>query len=394
MRGYLGITAHILEENEEERTLQYSSYLLSCDRITGKHTGEHICSSYTDALKEYGIEHKIDFVVTDNASNMRKAFTVSFPACSDTESDDDDSEEEDREEDEVLTDIDDGQLWEDLPDDEMDLVRTTLSNNCRHPNRLSCFAHTLQLVVGDGIKDTRCVRKGMSKVSKISSLLHTSTRFKDGFEEAFGEEVGIPAANATRWNSTLRQVSAVLALDNNKMSELLDSLEHDSVKLSSREVGGLNELVKILDPFLQVTDETQAEKSVTISYVVPSVLRLHKHLSSMRGTSKYCQPIIDALIESLKKRFSGIFARVKMTRVSAGATVGNDAFGDPIYLTAAVLDPGWGFAWIDQDVVATVDEKERLKFEIKGLLNIHIYILSFTNYFCIIVCFCQQVLIY
>ena len=44
-------------------------------------------------MKEFDIEHKIDFVVTDNAANMRKSFTVQFPMHSqeeDSENDEDD----------------------------------------------------------------------------------------------------------------------------------------------------------------------------------------------------------------------------------------------------------------------------------------------------------------
>jgi len=43
--------------------------------------------------------------------------------------------------------------------------------------RISCFAHSLQLVIGDGLKEARCVGTARSKISRIT-LLHRSTAFK------------------------------------------------------------------------------------------------------------------------------------------------------------------------------------------------------------------------
>ena len=51
----------------------------------------------------------------------------------------------------------------------------TLRQNSRQ--RISCFTHSLQLVVGDGLSDTRCVNKAIAKIIKLSTLLHRSTVF-------------------------------------------------------------------------------------------------------------------------------------------------------------------------------------------------------------------------
>lgn len=67
------------------------------------------------------------------------------------------------------------------------------------------------------MKETKVMTPSLSKLSKISSLLHTSTTFKEVFEAEFGER-GIPAAVNTRWNSTLRQVKAVIQCDHRKLS--------------------------------------------------------------------------------------------------------------------------------------------------------------------------------
>ncbi|KAJ4922373.1 hypothetical protein JOQ06_021788 [Pogonophryne albipinna] len=93
--------------------------------------------------------------------------------------------------------------------------------------RLSCFMHTLQLVIKDGLKEASGLSGTLAKLSCTASLLHSSTSFKDRFESCFGDAT-IPSANATRWNSTLKQ----------------------------RHYAQLKELIEVLDPFLEATDLT------------------------------------------------------------------------------------------------------------------------------------------
>lgn len=66
---------------------------------------------------------------------MRKAFTVCFPI-----------EQEDEEHDEDH--LDDPELWNDLTLEDQQTVDAAIAKK----QRLQCFAHTLQLVVRDGLK--------------------------------------------------------------------------------------------------------------------------------------------------------------------------------------------------------------------------------------------------
>jgi len=63
-------------------TFQLFSALLSCTRFTGSHTGDRIAAEIEALLHFYGIKHKVDHFITDNAANMRKAFTVMKEAFS------------------------------------------------------------------------------------------------------------------------------------------------------------------------------------------------------------------------------------------------------------------------------------------------------------------------
>ena len=69
MHSYLGVTAHFISTGWD-----LQMYLLSCTQILGRHTASNITSELQEVLIKYRIEDKIFTAVTDNASNMKKAF--------------------------------------------------------------------------------------------------------------------------------------------------------------------------------------------------------------------------------------------------------------------------------------------------------------------------------
>ena len=77
------------------------SSLLYCD--TGRHTGERVRDEFLKVAENYDIDTKITHVISDNASNMRKAFATHFhqmPEEVEEESDESDSD-----------DVDNAELW-------------------------------------------------------------------------------------------------------------------------------------------------------------------------------------------------------------------------------------------------------------------------------------------
>lgn len=264
-------------------------------------------------------------------------------------------------------------IAEDLSDDsedEEDMVGETLDKNfpLGSRQRLSCFAHSLQLVVGDGLKEVKCLSQAISKVSKLSTLLHSSTIFKDRFEAVFGIGKSIPVASATRWNSTFKQIQAVTQLDHTALTEMC-SLDFKNIVITTREWAQLRELCLILGPFAEATELTEGEKIITISMVVPTVLDLNTHLIHMDSPKSFCRPLIRALRESLQQRFSGIFIALHMAEPKDHSF--NAPFSHEIYAQAAMLDPQFGMSWVDMDVRtsgSTVTLK-RLREEIRRSLT-------------------------
>ena len=156
------------------------------------------CVEFDKVIEEYNLQYKVQSIVNDNAANMRKAFSTKFlEQTTDDENNlsaglagnvnaltasaDDDE-------------IDKAELWNDLlAEDTTEMERPLISHT-----RLQCYEPTLQLCVNDGLKAIKLLTAAMGKASKFSSLLHTSSTFREIFEAEFGRTRIIPSANSTR----------------------------------------------------------------------------------------------------------------------------------------------------------------------------------------------------
>uniref|UniRef100_A0A8C7I8Q0 Uncharacterized protein n=1 Tax=Oncorhynchus kisutch TaxID=8019 RepID=A0A8C7I8Q0_ONCKI len=257
-RGFLGVTVHCMEKDGER--IQLKSNPLACDCFKGPHTAERFCEQFEAICGEYSIKDKLDYIISNNADNMRKAFTVCFPIEQEDEVHDEDH-------------LDDPE-W---------------------------------------LEETKVMTPSLSKLSKSV------------FEAEFWER-GIPAVVNTRWNSTLRQVKAVIQCDHLKLSHVLEN-GHKELFFTVREWNKMKELVGTLKPFGEATDMKQGEKIVTISSVVPSVLSLNHHLEQRK-------PQVHFLSDA--------------------------PFSDPVYLKAAALEPAFSLMWVEHHVLV----KEEVKVEV------------------------------
>lgn len=72
-RGFLGMTAHWIEEDTMER----ESAALALRRLRGRHTYDRLAMEMSSVLKHYSIvPDKFVKTTTDSASNFRKSFRV------------------------------------------------------------------------------------------------------------------------------------------------------------------------------------------------------------------------------------------------------------------------------------------------------------------------------
>ena len=122
----------------------------------GSHSGENLRRQLEGVMATYDIEEKVVRIVTDNASNNIKAFddlvVLGFEVYFEPEDDDD----------EEMIEEDESQPEEHRGDIVIDKEEERL--------RIPCFAHTLQLVVSDGLKECSNMKSAIVKIASIAKL--------------------------------------------------------------------------------------------------------------------------------------------------------------------------------------------------------------------------------
>ena len=76
-----------------------------------------------------------------------------------------------------------------------------------NPKGLTCAAHTLQLVIKDGLKVSKDI---FETISKISTLIYSIRKSCPAMEELEKKEIGLKTSNATRWNSQLTMIRSII----------------------------------------------------------------------------------------------------------------------------------------------------------------------------------------
>ena len=80
-RAFMGVTVHFVDPVD----FQMRSTVLGVRRFKHVHTGEAIAKMLLSMLNEFSIRSKVQNIVTDNAANMSKAFTIAAAAAEENE---------------------------------------------------------------------------------------------------------------------------------------------------------------------------------------------------------------------------------------------------------------------------------------------------------------------
>ncbi len=307
MHGFLGICiSYILNAELHTR-------LISCKRFPGAHTADKIAEAYSTAIKKFTTPQNVTAIITDNASNMVKAFPdgVQLQAApsdsTDVSNDDADNEDDDLQ----RVPID----W-DTVDDEA---------SCILPGRYGCMAHSLQLVVKDGLGQAAAkVSHTLAKCTSFVGSIHKSCKATEVLEAEV--HCQIPSPNATRWNSQLAMINAILSIEEKHPGVLKNVSDHmaSKVLLSGADFVLLQELQQLLAPFATATVQLQSETYVTSSHVLPIIIGLKS--STERLSLRYCSSVQAGLLNSHEKRFK-------------------DIYKDPHFIVSTVLDPKFKLRW-------------------------------------------------
>ena len=349
--------------------------------ISGPHTGDNLRRQLESTAATFNIEEKIVQIVTDNASNNLKAFDElvipGFEVYFDPEDDDDEQTDE---------------------ADGLEYGETSESSNMSDQEerlRIPCFSHTLQLTVGDGLKECGNARSALAKVAAIAKLRwdsfhsqrqilrilmfyvshhcfmfyysHKSTSFAESLHQ---ENISIPLPVKTRWSSQHHTVCKVLEISNTLLNDLLRNAGRSDLVLTARDISILQEFASIFALFAEATTRTQVETSASISMVAPSILSIYFDLEHEQINCKYLGSLCRTLLNSLQERFGGLLERCEVfvdhsIKTKKRSTC--DLYKDDLYLIAPFLDGQFKLRWLDASDL-TDYAKERTTKIIKALV--------------------------
>ncbi len=311
MHGYFGASLAFINNHKME------TRLVCVKRFVGSHTADNIYVMYKKVMQQFTNNGTVIGIVTDNAANMIKAFlkptqlddTEEFVGDESHESVDKQEEEraqpgEDDKGNEVVSNKpkkDDEEVSREPIDwDSVEEEAGTL------PVRYPCIAHTLQLVINDGLDEAAPrIKQVLAKSESMVASIHKSQKATEVLENDSASN--IPAPNSTRWNSKLSMISAILKLEKNHTGTLQRTCDNlrSKIHLTAIDFAILEELEQLLEPFRLATVRLQSETLVTSSQVLPTLVGLKKKLD--KTELRHCTSVKGGLLASLSTRCDALF---------------------------------------------------------------------------------------
>ncbi|KAL7868750.1 hypothetical protein SRHO_G00101340 [Serrasalmus rhombeus] len=332
--NFIGVTAHWFNP----QTLQRSCAALACKQLKGSHTFSALAGALNDIHTEFNIREKIVRTTTDNGSNFLKAFRIYGQTDennnpepveeSDGEEDDGGQNDDDDEEESVegVEFVDAGALL-----DEDDYLEYQLTKQHR------CACHLLNLVsTVDALKaevNPLYKRVSRSTFAKCSSLWNKSSRSTTASEVIEDHcKLQFLRPVATRWNSLFSAVERIVRITREQGEGALAAVcsELDTPKFTPVELAFLAEYAKTMSPVAKALDVLQGETSVQMGWLVPTITLLRTKLQQLNIASKFCEPLIAALLSGLEKRFGEMLT-------------------DPELIAAAILVPKFKTCWTSDE---------------------------------------------
>ena len=265
----LSLTAHWIND-----TFVKVSAVLHAQPIQEAHTGEYIAAQLENMLQNWEIPRdKVHIVVSDNASNMIRAMgDASFV-------------------------------------------------------HFGCFAHSLQLVIKDGLFVQRAISDIIAICRNIVGHFHRSSVAGHNLKR-IQESLNVPQHKlksdvVTRWNSTLYMFESVLE---QKTALAAYCAETGSIQqLTPHQLELMKKCVDVLSPVEEITRSISADLA-SISIVIPYIRILTRTLEKNTNDSGI-QTMKGELLKSLKCRFAGVEERKEL----ALATLLDPRFKDKFF---------------------------------------------------------------
>lgn len=226
------------------------------------------------------------------------------------------------------------------------------------PTRLSCFIHSLQLCIRDGLRKAPFIPKVLAKCQSFAKYAHKSSKISEYLDSL---KKHIHKMNVTRWGSDYLLIKTILSLGKSDV-DAISSMMDSPIKFINQDWTIIDELILILEPFYDISIRCQVETAVSASLVVPSITHLLNHLSAMKECFSSSLKLVQQLSVAIETRFAGIVCQLYQRNIAPDA-----AFQDPVYFIAAVLDPEFKFYWL-RDLRLVASDENRLKQHIIQLI--------------------------
>ena len=300
--SYIGVSSHFF--SCKDNTSHYP--MIAVRQIHHPTTGENIRALFEEIIAKWGMPgDKVMAVVTDNGSNVIKAFKELVMETEQYLSDDkeeellgDTGEQEYSSDEELVGDVreEDGSHGSAFGDEDNSNFDAKFQENVLSINRdlenfdqseidhttpfpsmprLSCFAHTLQLVVLK-FNTEKSVHRVMQQAYKLVSKVNKSSVATQSLIRLCGKK--LIGKCPTRWSSSYLLVDQLLDV-NVPLNQVLQENGMDSLRVWQWNV--LEHVRDLLKPFAHTTSLSSGEVYETLPYIIPYYCRLKKHLKSV-----------------------------------------------------------------------------------------------------------------
>lgn len=247
-QGYLSVTAHFINENKLE------SAVLCTLQVSERHTAENIAKHIKDILAEWNISDKCFSIVTDNASVM------------------------------------------------IDVARRL---SLQH---VPCTAHTINLAITDvlGHSDISLFNELRHKCRKIVGFFKSSTlaatKLADCQSQLNKKVLKVKQEVVTRWNSTYIMIERLVSIKD----ELIMAFSYVNCPeiLTAQEWNVMEDVLPLLLPPYELTEELSGEKYLTSSIVIPLIRGCQKAIKSETPKTSMGEKLKTILLDSLSRRLT------------------------------------------------------------------------------------------
>ncbi|KAL6463619.1 hypothetical protein MHYP_G00280100 [Metynnis hypsauchen] len=259
----LSLTVHWLD-----RSFAPHSAMLQAKNFHGSHNSDSISTAIKEMLGQWHIPlNKVHVILRDNASNMKKA---------------------------------------------MDNMRV---------RSLGCFAHTLQLVINEGLLSQRSVNDAIASSRQIvGHFKHSPLAYSQLHDLQLQMQMQpkhLQQDIKTRWNSTYLMIESLLEQKRVLCAYVAD---HDlPTTLTANQWALLEKTAAVLAPFEELTRKVSSSTSSTAD-VIPSVTVLKRILAKEDGADAGIKTMKKTVLQAINKRFSAVE-------------------DEPLYALSTLLDP-------------------------------------------------------